>query len=303
MLMLGKSPEFLAARVLTRMPEEMRRPQISEWGNANSAGRIVDSFLEGPCYDAAGSLYLVDIPHGRILRISRSLEWECIHEDDGWPNGLALNNKDGSIWIADYRKGIRRLDPASGQVETVLGHRNTESFKGVNDLVFDVNGRLYFTDQGQSGLQDPSGRVYRLDTDGRLDALLVNGASPNGLAISPDMRVLYVAMTRANQIWRGPIQADGSLTKVCALQTFFGVAGPDGLALDRHGRLLVAHPGLSGLFILNERGVVTHFVHSPLANSSVTNVTCCPDGDRIVMTDSRNGCILEADLPAPSTDA
>lgn len=298
MLMLDGPPEFMTARVVTRMPDALRRPQPTAWATANRPGGAVDCFLEGPCFDAAGNLYVVDIPHGRIFRISPALEWTCVHQDDGWPNGLALH-RDGSIWIADYRKGIRRLDAATGKVETVLGHRNSESFKGVNDLVFDAAGQLYFTDQGQSGLHDPTGRVYRLGTDGRLDALLSNGPSPNGLAVSADMRVLYVAMTRANQVWRGPIQADGSVTKVCALQTFFGVAGPDGLALDRCGRLLVAHPGLGGVFVLDERGAVTHFVRSPLPHSLVTNVACRPGGDSVVMTESHSGCVLEAELPAP----
>jgi len=298
MLMLDGPPQFVTARVLSRMPDALRRAKSTSWATANRPGHTVDCFLEGPTFDAAGNLYLVDIPHGRIFRISPALEWECMHEDDGWPNGLALHG-DGSVWVADYRKGIRRFDPASGKIETVLGHRNSESFKGVNDLVFDVGGRLYFTDQGQSGLQDPTGRVYRFAPDGRLDALLTNGPSPNGLAVSYDMRVLYVAMTRSNQVWRGPIQADGSLTKVCALQTFFGVAGPDGLALDAHGRLLVAHPGLGGVFVLDERGAVTHFVRSPLPNSLVTNIACRPGTASIVMTESQNGCVLEAELPPP----
>lgn len=294
----GRPPEFVQATVLTRMPAGLRRAQPSAWGTANRPGHVVDCFLEGPTFDAAGNLYVVDIPHGRIFRISPAFEWTCVHEDDGWPNGLALH-ADGSLWIADYRKGIRRLDPRSGNIETVLGHRNSESFKGVNDLVFDAAGRLYFTDQGQSGLHDPTGRVYRLEPGGRLDALLSNGPSPNGLAVSPDMQVLYVAMTRANQVWRGPIQADGSLTKVCALQTFFGFAGPDGLALDPHGRLLVAHPGLGGVFVLDALGTVTHFLRSPLPHSLVTNVACRPGHDSVVMTESQSGCVLEAHLPPP----
>jgi gluconolactonase len=43
------------------------------------------------------------------------------------------------------------------------------------------NGDVYFTDQGQTGLHDPTGRVYRLAPDGRLDCLIDTGISPNGL--------------------------------------------------------------------------------------------------------------------------
>lgn len=80
-----------------------------------------------------------------------------------------------------------------------LTRRNLERFKGPNDLIVASNGDVYFTDQGQTGVTDPTGRVYRLSPNGKLDTLLDNGVSPNGLVLSLDERVLYVAMTRANQ--------------------------------------------------------------------------------------------------------
>lgn len=294
----GRPPQQVQAKVLTRLPDVMRRPQSSAWGEANRPGHVVDSFLEGPCFDAAGRLYVADIPHGRLFRIDADLTWTCVLESNGWPNGLALH-ADGSLWISDYRHGIQRFDPATAQLSTVLGHRNSESFKGVNDLLFDAAGRLYFTDQGQTGMHDPSGRVYRWQPDGRLDVLMSNGPSPNGLAVSADMRVLYVALTRANQVWRAPLLADGSISKMGALQTSFGPAGPDGLAIDRFGRLLVAHPGLGGTFVLNAIGEVTHWLRSPLPDCAVTNVACWPGRDAVVMTESRSGSVLVADLPSP----
>lgn len=294
----GTPPIRVDAQVLTRLPDEMRRPQPSTWGQANRPGHVVDSFLEGPCFDGQGNLYVTDIPHGRIFRIDPQRGWTCVLESDGWPNGLALH-ADGSLWIADYRHGIQRFDPASTRLETVLGHRNSESFKGVNDLVFDAMGRLYFTDQGQTGMHDPTGRVFRWQPDGRLDQLMSNGPSPNGIAVSEDMRVLYVALTRANQVWRAPIQADGSISKMGALQTFFGPTGPDGLAIDRFGRLLVAHPSLDGVFVLNALGEVTHHLRSPLPGSAVTNVACWPGRDAVVMTESMSGSVLVVELPPP----
>ncbi|SSW67721.1 SMP-30/gluconolactonase/LRE family protein [Achromobacter agilis] len=293
-----RPPAVVPARVIATLPDELRRRQRSAWGDANKAGAIVDCFLEGPVFDASGALYVTDIPHGRILRLDGTGGWHTVAETGGWPNGLALH-RDGSLWVADYRHGILRCDPGSGRVETVLGHRNSESFKGVNDLVFDRAGRLYFTDQEQTGLHDPQGRVYRYDAGcGRLDLLLANAPSPNGIALDAEERVLFVAVTRANQVWRAPLMADGSVSKMGAFRTFFGTSGPDGLATTQDGRLLVAHASLGGVFVLNAGGEVTHFLKSPIEASTVTNVAVRPGGGSVVMTESATGAILEAPLPA-----
>ncbi|MGH8816405.1 MAG: SMP-30/gluconolactonase/LRE family protein, partial [Achromobacter pestifer] len=139
-----KPPVVVPARVIATLPESLRLRQRSAWADANKAGHIVDCFLEGPVFDAAGALYVTDIPHGRIFRVDGMHDWHVIADTGGWPNGLALH-RDGSLWVADYQRGILRCDIGSGRVETVLGHRNSESFKGVNDLVFDRAGQLYFT--------------------------------------------------------------------------------------------------------------------------------------------------------------
>ncbi len=125
---------------------------------------------------------------------------------------------------------------ASGAVRPYLERRNSERFKGVNDLVFDSRGNLYFTDQGQTGLHDPTGRVYRLRRDGELDLLLANVPSPNGVALSPDERLLYLGVTRGNAVWRMPLLADGSVAqgrRSSSRRT--GPSGPDGLAMDEAG--------------------------------------------------------------------
>ena len=222
-------PEIIEARVLTRLPDAFRTPRRTDWVDANKPGHVMDSFLEGPAFDRAGNLYLTDIPYGRIFRIAASsLEWQLVAAYDGWPNGLAIH-ADGSLWVADYRRGILRLDAAGGAVETVLGHRNSESFKGVNDLVFDLEGRLYFTDQGQTGLHDPTGRVYRWNADGRLDLLLANAPSPNGVATSADGKVLFVAVTRGNQVWRAPLLPTAASPRSARCRPSSEPAAPTGL--------------------------------------------------------------------------
>ena len=306
-------PQVIEARVLTRLPDSFRRKRRSAWADANKPGHEIDSFLEGPSFDRAGNLYVTDIPFGRIFRISPALEWTLVAEYDGWPNGTAIH-RDGTLWITDYRRGLLTLDPSSRTSDrttirdpaVILGHRNSESFKGVNDLTFDGEGNCYFTDQGQTGLHDPGGRVYRLAPsplgegrgEGRLDVIIDGIPSPNGIALDTSGKVLFVAVTRANQVWRGPLLADGSITKVGAFRTFFGASGPDGMAVDVENRLVVAHASLAGAFVLNARGEVTHFVKSP-AGATVTNVAYRPGTSRLVMTESESGTILEANMPAP----
>ena len=294
-------PQRIQAQLLTRLPDAFRQPTRTDWVDANKPGHILDSFLEGPSFDRASNLYVTDIPYGRIFRITPALEWQLVVQYDGWPNGSAIH-ADGSLWITDYRRGILRLDvnASNPAPTTLLGHRNSESFKGVNDLTFDAKGNCYFTDQGQTGLHDPTGRVYRWGQEahnhGKLDLLISNAPSPNGLALSADASALFVAVTRANQVWRGPLLPDGSVSKVGALQTFWGTSGPDGMALDGAGRLVVAHASL-GAFVLAPSGEVTHVIETP-SQGGVTNVAFRPGTAQLVMTDSQNGNLLEATLPA-----
>ena len=151
-------------------------------------------------------------PFGRIFRIAPDGEWSLVVEYDGWPNGLKIS-PDGRILVADYRHGIMELDARGGRMQPVLTARNSESFRGCNDLHIASNGDIYFTDQGQTGLHDPTGRVYRLSPDGRLDCLIDTGISPNGLVLDPTETVLFVAMTRDNAVWRMPLMKDGSVVE------------------------------------------------------------------------------------------
>jgi len=290
-------PTVIEAQVLTRLPDSLRLPVRSEWADANKPGHVVDSFLEGPAFDRQGHLYLTDIPHGRIFKVSPEGAWAHVADTGGWPNGIAVH-PDGSLWVADYRRGLLRVTPGDGRVEVLLGHRNSEGFKGLNDLTFDAQGHCYFTDQGQTGLHDPTGRVYRWRTDGRLDLLLSNVPSPNGIALDRDGRFLFVAVTRGNAVWRGPLLPDGSVSKVGVFRGFFGTSGPDGLAVDVDNRLVVAHASLGGAFVVNARGEVTHFIRSP-GGQTVTNIAFRPGTCELVMTDAEQGVVLTARLPSP----
>ena len=253
--------ELIEAEVHTSMPKQFRNRQRTDWSDPNRQGAEVECFLEGPSFDREGNLWLVDIPFGRIFRISPKKEWELVVQYDGWPNGLKFH-KDGRAYITDYKVGLLVLDPKTGKLETLLRTAYSESFKGLNDLHFASNGDLYFTDQGQTGIADPTGRVYRLSAEGELRRLCDNVPSPNGITLSTTEKHCYVGVTRSQQIWRLPIMADGSVSKTgVAIQLSGGAAGPDGIEMDAENGLLVCHLGV-GVWRFDANMLPTHLVHS-----------------------------------------
>lgn len=295
-MFLLQAPEIRGCEVFTRLPEHFRRTGVrSAWAEANRGGAPTDSFLEGPVFDADGHLYVTDIPFGRIFRIDPQGQWSLVAEWDGEPNGAKFLNA-RELLVTDYRHGLMAVDVMTGAVRPYLERRNSERFKGVNDLIFDSRGNLYFTDQGQTGLHDPSGRLYRLRPSGQLDLLLANVPSPNGVALSPDERVLYLAVTRANQVWRVPLMDDGSVAKVSAFFTSHGPSGPDGLAVDEAGRVLVANPGLGRVWVLDALAEPAQVLLSP-AGRSLTNLAFGgADRRTLYCTESVSGSILRITL-------
>lgn len=296
MMFVLQAPQVCETEVFTRLPARFRRTGVrSAWADANRGGQPTDSFLEGPVFDDQGRLYVCDIPFGRIFCIDAQGQWDLVAEWDGEPNGLKFLNAQ-ELLVTDYRHGLMVCDTRSGVLRPYLSRRNSERFKGVNDLVFDSRGHLYFTDQGQTGLHDPTGRLYRLCPDGRLDVLLHNVPSPNGVALSPDERVLYLGVTRGNQVWRVPLLDDGSVAKVSAFFTSYGPSGPDGLAVDEAGRVIVANPGLGVVWVLNERAEPEQVLQS-CAGHSLTNLAFGGPGRKTLFcTESVTGSVLRAEL-------
>ena len=295
-MFLLSQPAVRDAEVFTSLPDALRcKGVVTDWARANRGGAAIDAFLEGPVW-AHGHLWVTDIPFGRIFRISLQGQWELVAQYDGEPNGMKWLGGDAFL-ITDYRHGLMLLDVRTGTVRPWLERRNSERFRGVNDLTFDSRGNLYFTDQGQTGMHDPSGRVYRQTPEGRLDVLVSNAPSPNGLVLSTDETVLFVAMTRGNCVWRIPLQKDGSVSKVGQFFTSYGPSGPDGLAMRADDHLLVANPGLGYLWVLNPRAEPVEVIRSP-AGTSLTNLCFGgDDGRTLFMTESTSSCILRVEMP------
>jgi gluconolactonase len=297
--MLFAPPKIIETSVFARLPEEFKTAdENNEWAAGQPPGLPSRSLLEGPSFDKNGDFWCVDCPNGRIYKVTRDGVFHCMAEYDGWPNGLKFH-RDGRIFIADYKNGIMLLDPASGKVTPYLVRANLERFKAVNDLFFAANGDLYFTDQGLTGLHDATGRVFRVRVDGEVTCLLHNVPSPNGLVMNRDETILYVAVTRGNCIWRVPFLRDGSIVKVGVFIQLSGGGGPDGLALDDQGRLVIAHVGMGSVWVFDHLGEPVYRIKSS-AGIHTTNVAFgWPDRDTLYITESQSATILRAQLDVP----
>jgi gluconolactonase len=201
------------------------------------------------------------------------------------------------LLAADYRHGLVRIDPATGATAAVIQTVLSESFKGLNDLTLHDDESILFTDQGQTGLQDPTGRVYRLHKDGRLDRLISTGPSPNGLVLNTAQTHLYIAMTRSCEVWRIALRDDAIVGKAqCFARVPPGLVGPDGLAMDRHDRLYISNPGHGCVWVVDPHGVPLYRVQSEHGRMT-TNCALAPDGRTLMITESETGSILVADIP------
>ena len=110
----------IETRVFARLPDRLRiKDRKSGWAFGKGSDTL-HSFLEGPCFDRAGNLYVTDIPYGRILRVTPKAEWDVVAEYDGWPNGLAIH-RDGRIFIAE---GLSEFSFYPGEVRAF--HRDNQ---------------------------------------------------------------------------------------------------------------------------------------------------------------------------------
>ncbi|CZY23701.1 SMP-30/gluconolactonase/LRE family protein [Enterobacter hormaechei] len=298
---LFTAPSARKCKIFSSMPENFYRNGDSDWVRANKPGQKITAFIEGPTFDRNGDLYVTDIPYGRIFRIDQLGVWSLVVEYNGWPNGLAFH-RDGRLFIADYRRGILALNPSSPDVSPILTHIRSESFKGVNDLFFDESGRLYFTDQGQTGMQDPTGRVYRFEPEAnRIECLLSNGPSPNGLLLDHEGKALLVAMTRGNAVWRLPVTEHGPSSKVGIFTAMAGgVSGADGMGLDAEGNVYVCDAGHGCVWIFSRYGVPLFRYDSCTGGRTLTNIAFGgQDNATAFVTDSSTGTIQQFPALAP----
>jgi gluconolactonase len=291
-------PQEIATSVFASVPEELRKkgPRPAWYDERPHAA--THSFLEGPSFDREGYLYCVDMPYGRIFRISPEGSFSVVADYDGEPNGLRIH-KDGRVFIADRRYGVMVMEPGgSTPPKPILDTSVVQGFRGLNDLTFAGNGDLYFTDQGETGLHDPAGSLYRLRANGKLEQILTNLPGPNGLALNADDSTLYLNMSRTNTIWSVPLHADGRVHRVGIFIYLSGsTGGPDGLAPDAEGGLAVAHSGLGTVWLFSKVGEPTHRIRSCEGTRTTNLAYGGIDRKTLFITESHTGSILQASVP------
>ena len=193
-------------------------------------------FPEGPVALADGSIALVEIEGGRVTRVRPDGAVETIARTGGGPNGLAIGpdgafyvcNNGGFTWIEengwlrplmpapDYTTGrIERVDPALGTVTRLYDRCGDHHLCGPNDLVFDRHGGFYFTDTGRVRERERDhGGIYYAAADGsRIVPVSYPVLTPNGIGLSPDGSVLYVAEMEPARLWAFDILEPGVIKR------------------------------------------------------------------------------------------
>jgi gluconolactonase len=208
--------------------------------------------------------------------------------------GMSTLNK----WITAHRDTGVVSKEDSGRVEPFLTRPAHERLFGVNDLHFASNGDLYFTDQGQSGLHDAYGRLFRLTAGGELDCLISNIPSPNGLVFNETETQLYLAVTRMNAVWRVRFLPGGrTVVKTGTfIQLSGGLAGPDGLALGEGGELVIGHMGLGTVWVMSPLGEPMFRIRSPEGLLTANCAFGGPEGRNLYITEAETSTILRVEL-------
>jgi gluconolactonase len=215
------------------------------------------AFPEGPVVMADGSVIVLETFGGRITRCWKGRK-EVICEIGDGPNGAAIG-PDGALYICnngglgpDFRARtdrfgrIERVDLATGRFEPVYERCGDRALSAPNDLMFDSDGTLWFTDFGRMEAEGKRyGGLYCAKPDGSaITRIADNAYAYNGVGISPDMRTVYVADTIQARIYAFDRKPEPQRPRFVA--TVPGMVSLDSLAMTAAGNICVATIGQHG---------------------------------------------------------
>ena len=285
-------------------------------------------FPEGPIAMADGSIILVEIQGRRLSRVSPKGERTTIADVCGGPNGAAIG-PDGAVYITnnggmgfveredgstaphgvpdDYETGrIQRVDLKTGAVTTLYTHCDGAPLNGPNDIVFDAHGGFWFTDLGKvrDARMDQGALYYALPDGSKIVRAHAPMITPNGVGLSPDGKVVWVAETYTSRVWGFDIEAPGKIKAPVDRWVAGNVLGPlpgyqllDSLAVEESGKVCVATIVNGGVTVFDPNGGTEH-VKSP--DMLTTNI-CFGGADMrdAWITCSGTGTLYRARWPRP----
>jgi gluconolactonase len=211
-------------------------------------------FTEGPLWHPDGFYYFVDIRRSVLYRLTPGKSPELVRADTGEGNGTTFDLQGRLVMCEGGHRRVTRM-AADGRIDVLVDRYEGQRLNRPNDVVCKSDGSLWFTDPGLrvplAQREVPYAGVYRIDPDGTTK-LFADCEYPNGLAFSPDERILYVANTRWSQyIHAFELDAAGGLVRrrIFADMSSDETDGvPDGMKVDVEGRIYCTGPGGTWVF-------------------------------------------------------
>ncbi len=244
-----------------------KSPQLAELIVPGEGWTLVSSgykFTEGPASNARGEVYFNDIPNNQTHKIGLDGKVSLHLSDSRKANGQAFG-PDGRLYAVASGTSQVLAYGADGQPAVIA-----DGFRG-NDLVVRHDGSLYVTNPGATP-SDPS-RVWYISPRGEKRVVDTGLKFSNGVTLSPDQSLLYVADSRSHWVYSYKIAPDGALRYK---QRYYHLhqpdtaddSGADGMTVDRNGRLYVA--SRMGIQVCDQAGRVNVILPTP--NGKVSNV-------------------------------
>lgn len=207
-------------------------------------------FCEGPAADGAGNVYFSDGRHDRIYVWRPGRPVELFTDDSFDANGMMFNSRGELVVCEGAAYRIVAIDVRTKARRVLVGGGPQREYNEPNDLAIDRHDGLYFTDPNYRHRKQETIRkedVYYVAPDGRVTTVSTICKKPNGILLTPDQKVLYVADNADRCIYRYDVVGPGRLTNECRWAELPG--GPDGMTLDEHSNLFVACGGV-GIYVL-----------------------------------------------------
>jgi gluconolactonase len=200
------------------------------------------AFTEGPAWSPTGFLIFSDIPNNKLLRFMPGQPASAFRENSNGATGNRFDAQGRLYTCESHSRRVTRTDK-KGKVEVLADRWQSKRFNAPNDLAVRKEGDVYFTDPAFGNQQDTRELdffgVYRISRKGELEVLAKPKGRPNGIALAPDGRTLYVSNSDERNVRAYDLDKSGGASNERTLIS--GIEGvPDGICVDEKGNLYLA---------------------------------------------------------------